>query len=300
MSKVLKAHLALLLAQIIYGANYSISKIAMPEYVQPLGFIFLRVIGATILFWITGFFIKEKIEKQDQRKLFLLALFGVAINQILFYKGLNLSTPINASIIMISNPIIVLILTAILLKERIGKLKIMGIAIGLIGALGLLLLNKNLTFGSNTFTGDILVLINSTSWALYIIMVKPLMKKYNAVTLLKWIFLIGFFYTTPFTFNEAQLIDWHTMPTKILACIAFVVIATTYFAYLLNTYALNQLSPSVVSIYIYMQPFLASLIAIAMGQDKMDVVKIVSGTLIIIGVYLVSKTPSKIISEKTY
>lgn len=300
MSKVLKAHLALLFAQIIYGANYSISKIAMPEYVQPLGFIFLRVVGATLLFWVTGFFIKEKIEKQDQRKLFFLALFGVAINQILFYKGLNLSTPINASIIMISNPIIVLILTAILLKERIGKLKIIGIAVGLIGALGLLLLNKNLTFGSNTFTGDILVLINSTSWALYIIMVKPLMKKYNAVTLLKWIFLIGFFYTTPFTFNEVQLIDWQTMPTKILVCIAFVVIATTYFAYLLNTYALNQLSPSVVSIYIYMQPFLASLIAISMGQDKMDVVKIVSGTLIIIGVYLVSKTPSKIIAEKTY
>jgi drug/metabolite transporter (DMT)-like permease len=294
MSKSLKAHLALLLAQIIYGANYSISKIAMPEYVQPLGFIFLRVSGAAILFWITGLFIKEKIEPNDKKKLFLLALFGVCINQILFYKGLNLSTPINASIIMISNPIIVLVFTAIVLKERITGLKIGGIIIGLIGALGLLVINKNLSFGSNTFTGDMLVLINSVSWAIYIIMVKPMMQKYNAVTILKWIFLIGFFYSTPFTFNEVQLIDWQTMPTKIIWCIAFVVIATTFFAYLLNTYALNQLSPSVVSIYIYMQPFLASVIAIAIGQDSLDAVKIISGLLIITGVYLVSK-PSKTI-----
>lgn len=289
MNNNLKAHLALLGAQLIYGANYSISKVAMPQYIQPFAFILLRVSGALALFWLSSTLIKEKIEKKDIYRLFFLALFGVAINQLLFYKGLNLSTPINASIMMISNPIIVLVLTAVVLKEKITSNKVIGISLGVAGALTLLLINKNFSFGSHTMTGDILVLINSASWAVYTILVKPLMKKYNTITILKWVFLIGLFYVFPFSIGEFKQIDWVNMPPKIWLCIAFVIVCTTYLAYLLNTYALKALSPSIVSIYIYMQPFLASLIAIAVGQDQLDPVKVTSGLLIIAGVYLVSK-----------
>lgn len=288
MNKNLKAHIALLLAQLIYGANYSISKLAMPQYVQPFAFILLRVSGALGLFWITGLFIKEKMEKADFKKIFALSLFGVAINQMLFYKGLNMTTPINASIIMTSNPIVVLLLTAFILKEKISGNKIFGLILGITGALILMLVNKNFTFGSDTIVGDVLVFINSTSWAFYLILVKPMMKKYNSVTILKWIFLVGLFYVTPFSIHEFNQINWSTMPASIYWCIAFVVVATTYFAFLFNTYALKELSPSVASIYIYMQPFLASLIAIVIGQDSLDPVKVTSGMLIIAGVYLVS------------
>lgn len=290
MNNNLKAHLSLFIAQLIYGANYSISKLAMPSYIQPFAFIVLRVSGALVLFWLASFFIREKMEKKDFRKLFLLALFGVAINQLLFYKGLNLSTPINASIMMISNPIIVLVLTAVILKERISANKVIGILLGITGALTLLLVNKNLTFGSDTIAGDILVLINSTSWAIFTIMVKPLMQKYHAITVLKWVFTIGLFYVFPVGYGELKEIDWIHMPSNILLVVAFVVVCTTFLAYLLNTYALKALSPSVVSIYIYMQPFMASLIAVVIGRDFLDPVKVTSGMLIIAGVYLVSTT----------
>ncbi|MBL7891010.1 MAG: EamA family transporter [Bacteroidia bacterium] len=289
MNKNLKAHIALLLSQLIYGANYSISKLAMPQYIQPFAFIFLRVTGALGLFWITGIFVKEKMEKADFKKILVLSVFGVAINQMLFYKGLNMTTPINASIIMTSNPIVVLLLTAFILKEKISGSKIFGLILGISGALMLMLVNKNFSFGSDTIVGDILVFINSTSWAFYLILVKPLMKKYNSVTILKWVFLVGLFYITPFSITEFKLINWSTMPMTIYWCIAFVVIGTTYFAFLFNTYALKELSPSVASIYIYMQPFLASLIAIAIGQDNLDPIKVSSGMLIIAGVFLVSK-----------
>lgn len=297
MSDKFKSHLALFVSQLIYGANYSVSKVVMPHYVLPFAFILLRVAGAVGLFWITGLFYREKMEKTDLKKIIYLSLFGVALNQMLFFKGLNMSTPINASIIMTSNPIIVLLLTAFILKEKISGNKIAGILLGIAGALTLLLINKNFKLGSGTLAGDTLILINSTAWALFIILAKPLMKKYNTVTILKWVFLVGLFYVTPFSIPEYRLINWHSMPPSIYLCIAFVIAGTTYLAYLLNTYALKDLSPSVVSIYIYMQPFIATLIAISIGQDHLDPVKIISGILIIAGVYLVSKTENKVVRK---
>lgn len=285
-------------SQIIYGANYSISKLVMPLYIQPFAFILLRVSGAVILFWITGLFYREKMEKADIKKMVYLSLFGVALNQMLFFKGLNLTTPINASIMMSSNPIIVLLLSAFILKERISGSKIAGILLGITGAIALLMVNKNFKLGSGTLAGDSLVLINSTSWALFLLLAKPLMKKYNAVTILKWVFLVGIFYVTPFSYTEFKMINWQTMPLSIYLCVGFVIVGTTYLAYLLNTYALKDLNPEIVSIYIYMQPFMAALIAIALGQDHLDAVKVISGILIILGVYLVSKQGGKVGSEE--
>lgn len=295
MNKTLQAHLALLIANIIYSANFSIAKEVMPAYVQPFAFVVMRVGGALVLFWmVSSLFIREKIDKKDLPRIALLALFGVTINQLLFLKGLSLSTPINASIIMVSNPIIVLVIAAIVLKERISIGKIAGIAFGIAGALLLLLFNKTFSFGSETITGDILILINSMSWAIYIILVKPLMKKYNTFTIVKWVFLFGFFFVLPFGFNELKQINWISMPTEVWRNILFVVVASTFFAYILNTYALRALSPAVVSIYIYLQPFLATLIAIFYYRnDELDVRKICAGLLIIIGVYLVSQPQKK-------
>jgi len=295
MNKVVQAHLALLTANIIYGANYSIAKEVMPVYVQPFAFVMMRVGGALALFWIvSALFVKEKMDKKDLPLIALLALCGVAVNQLLFLKGLSLTSPINASIIMISNPIVVLLIAAMVLKEKISFQKITGISFGIVGALLLLLFNKSFSLGSETINGDIMILINSISWALYIVLVKPLMKKYNTFTIIKWVFLFGFLYVLPFGFSEFKQVDWVAMPANIWKDIFFVVIATTFLAYVLNTYALRALSPAVVSIYIYLQPFIAILIAIFYyHNDELDTRKIISGTLIIIGVYLVSQPFAK-------
>jgi len=291
MNKTLQAHLALLTANLIYGANYSIAKEVMPAYVQPFAFVLLRVGGSLLLFWmVSALFIKEKLDKKDLPRIALLAVFGVAGNQLFFLKGLSITTPINAAIIMVSNPIVVLVIAAILIKEKVSISKVAGIALGIIGAMLMLAFNKDFSFGSETISGDIMILINSISWACYVVLVKPLMKKYNTFTIVKWVFVFGFIYVLPFGYTEFTEINWEEMPVSIWWEIAFVVVATTFFAYVLNTYALRALSPAVVSVYIYLQPFLATLIAVYYyHNDTLDARKIISAILIILGVTLVSE-----------
>jgi drug/metabolite transporter (DMT)-like permease len=290
MSKVLQAHLALLLVNLIYSANFSIAKEVMPEHIAAFALVLLRVGGALVLFWIVcPFVVKEKVDRKDFPRLALLALFGVAINQLLFLKGLSITTPINASIIMISNPIVVLLIAAAVLRERVSLQKLIGIAFGIGGALLLLLFNKSFSFGSDTIHGDIMILINSVSWAMYLVLVKPLMQKYNTLTIVKWVFLFGFIYVLPFGFTDLVSTQWSELTGAHWRDISFVVIATTFLAYILNTYALRALSPSVVSIYIYMQPFVTTLIAIYFyNNDTLDLRKVTAALLIVIGVYLVS------------
>jgi drug/metabolite transporter (DMT)-like permease len=284
------AHLALLGANLIYGINYSIAKDVMGQYVQPFGFILSRVIGATLLFWLAhSLFYIEKVEKKDLPKLFLLGLFGVAINQLLFFKGLNITTPINASIIMTSNPILVLIAANFLLKEQLTLYKITGIFLGLTGALMLLLLKDDFSIGSQTWKGDAMVFLNAASYGVYLVMVKPLMQKYKPITVIKWVFLFGLIIVFPFGINEFLQINFSLFPTKIWLEFLFVIVATTFLAYLFNIYALKRVSPSVVSTYIYTQPLIAGLFAILMQQDNINWVKILSAILIFTGVYLVSK-----------
>lgn len=291
MNKTLQAHIALIIVNIIYAANFSIAKEVMPSYIQPFAFVLMRVGGALILFWlVSALFIKEKVDKKDLPYMALLAVFGVALNQLLFLKGLSITKPINGAIIMTSNPIIVITIAALFLKEKISAQKIIGIVVGIIGALIMLLYGKNFSFGSDTILGDMLILINSASWGMYVVLVKPLMKKYNTFTIVKWVFLFGFIYVLPFGITEFKEIQWESFTPSVWGNTLFVVIATTFIAYILNTYSLRALSPSVVSIYIYLQPFLATLIAVFIFKsDDLDLRKLTAGVLIIFGVYLVSK-----------
>lgn len=290
MNKTLQAHLALIIVNVIYAANFSIAKEVMPSHVQPFAFVLMRVAGALVLFWlVAAIFVKEKVDKKDIPYMAMLAFFGVALNQLLFLKGLSITRPINGAIIMTSNPIIVIIIAAVFLKESISLQKVIGIIIGAAGALIMLLYGKNFSLGSDTLLGDMLILINSFSWALFVVLVKPLMKKYNTFTVVKWIFLFGFLYVLPFGFGQFNEIAWSTFSPAIWRDVLFVVIAVTFIAYVLNTYALRALSPSVVSIYIYLQPFLATLIAVYIYKsDDLDMRKITAAILIILGVYLVS------------
>jgi len=265
----------------------------MPDYVLPFGFIVLRAGGALLLFLLVHtLFFKEKVALKDYPRLALCGLFGVAINQLLFFKGLSITTPINASIIMTSNPILVLIAASVMLRERITWIKIIGIVLGLSGAISLIFFKNginNISFGSDSLLGDALIFINAASYGVYLVIVKPLMQRYKPITVIKWVFLFGFLFVLPVGFEEFTQIQWKELPVFIWLEILFVVVFTTFFAYLLNVNALKKVSPSVVSIYIYLQPLLATAFAISLGKDSLDVLKVVAASLIFAGVFLVSK-----------
>jgi drug/metabolite transporter (DMT)-like permease len=292
LSRALKGHIALFLAQVIYALNYSIAKGLMPAYISPIALVFMRVMGAGLLFWIFSLFFKtQKVEKQDMKKMAWLALFGVVINQVFFIYGLSITTPINSSIIMISNPIIVMIFTLILLKERITWIKVSGLTFALIGALMILSLRGNFELGSQTIAGDLMTLINSASWAAFVVLVKPIMMKYNTITAMRWMFLFGCLYIIPIGLVDTLHTDWVGFNLHAVFALSFVVVMTTFAAYFLNIFGLQELSPNTVSAYIYLQPFLASLFAILLGGDRLTPIKLISGILIILGLYLVTKKP---------
>ncbi|MDC1063261.1 DMT family transporter [Flavobacteriales bacterium] len=298
MNRIFLSHVALIIVNLIYALNYTIAKDVMPEYIEPSGFILLRVIGGSILFFFIYFFIvKERVKKKDFFRLMLCGLFGVAINQLFFFEGLNLTTPINAAIIMTISPVLVIITSAIIIKEKITVRKIIGIFLGLIGACILILNSGDISFKNDFFTGNILVLINATSYAIYLVLVKTLMKRYNPITVMFYVFIFGLIFVLPFGIDEIQKIDLTTFNEEIYLKIGFVVICTTFIAYMFNAFALKSLNPSVVSVYIYLQPLLASLIAIALNSDTLSLVKILSAIFIFSAVFLVSIPSKKVITN---
>jgi drug/metabolite transporter (DMT)-like permease len=290
----LYAHLAVLGANLIYGINYTVAKGVMPEFIAPFAFILIRVVVTAIIFTVIDLFIKSPpIERKDLIKLAMCALFGIAINQLMFFKGLSITSPINAALMMTTNPIMVLIVAAIVIREKITAGKVGGILIGITGAITLILFGNHFNINGGDVKGDIMVLINSLSFGVFLIIVKPMMQKYHAITVMKWIFIFGIFYVFPFGYTEFRQTDFLSFPTHIWLSVAFVVIVTTSIAYSLNTYALKNLSASNVSSYIYLQPLFATLFAILMGKDQLHFLHIISSGLIFTGVYLISASPYK-------
>lgn len=288
MSKRNWALIAAWIVAAIYGVTFTIAKDVMPKYIAPFGFILLRVGGTTLLFWIASFCIKtEKIDKTDFPRIFAAAFFGVTFNMLTFFKGLSYTSPIMGAVLMVTTPIIVLILSAILLKERMENKKILGIILGLAGTLFLILYGKSMTNAPNATLGNLLVFVNAVSYGFYLIIVKKLMDKYNAFSFVKWIYLFGFLMVLPFGFPEFQEVNWAQIPFEIYIKIGFVVLFSTFLTYLLNLLSMKELKPTTVAVFIYLQPFFATLFAISLGKDELNWIKIVSAILIFGGVYLV-------------
>ena len=282
-------------ATTIYGLNHTVAKVVMPDYVGAFGFIFIRTSGAALLFWLLSLFLpKEKIDRGDYLRLFLACLMGMCINMLSFFKGLELSTPVNSGIFATTNPIIILLLSYLFLGEKIGVLKFFGITIGFAGALMLVLYGtQNTVNAPNVLMGNILFMINSIFFSGFIIVVKPLSEKYNTVTIMKWLFSIGFILTFPITVTEYTEVDWSNMPLDVFWRVAFVVLGTTFSTYLLNLYALRNLQASTVGAFAYAQPVIAISYAIYSGNDTLDMPKAIACLVIMLGVYLVSKNNPK-------
>lgn len=297
MSKRKWALIAATLVSIIYGVTFTIAKDVMPKYVEPFGFIAMRVGGAVILFWLVSFFgPKEKIAMGDFPRIIAAAFFGVALNMLSFFKGLSYTSPIMGAVLMVTTPMIVLILSAFIIKERMRKRKVIGILLGLAGTITLILYGKSMVNAPNATLGNLLVFTNAFSYGIYLVIVKKLMDKYNAFTFVKWIYTFGFIMVLPFGWNEFQAIQWATIPIDILWKIGFVVVFSTFITYLFNLLSMRELNPTTIAVFVYLQPFFATIFAVGLGKDELSWIKLLSAVLIFVGVYLV--TQKKVSSDQ--
>ena len=268
----------------------------MPNKIGPSAFVFLRILGAGILFWIIKQFIKEKVDKKDFKLLALCGLLGVTANQLLFFNGLNLTSPIDASIIITAIPIVVLVVSVFMLKEKLTQFKITGIVLGSLGAI-LLITYGNNTQSTSSVLGNLFVFINAVSYSFYLVLVKPLMKKYNPLTVITYVFSFGFVFMFPFGIKQMLETDFSTYTTNTYLVILYVIIGTTFLAYLFNIFALKHVRPSVSGSYIYVQPAVTFIIVslytyflndTTYSQD-ISGIKILSCLLVFSGVYLISR-----------
>ena len=288
MKKTIPAHVALFTLNLLYAISYFVIKSVTPFFLGANGFVLIRASGALCLFWLFGSLLpKEKINRSDYRKFAVAALFGVVFNQLSFFNGMPYTSPNYSAIIMTSTPIIVLIISAIYLKEKITKNKITGMILGGLGAITIILQNEVTKDAPNPILGNILIFSNAANFGFYIVYCKPLMEKYNPFTVLKWVFLFGTIILIPIGFSDLQESNWN-FPMEIWIGIIYVIVGITFLTFLLNMYSIKKVSPNVATSYIFLQPFLSALLSYIINDKIMDFKSIGASILIFIGVYFVS------------
>lgn len=261
----------------------------------PFGINVVRVGVSVILLWSLLLFkpVNISIHKEDRLRLLLCAITGIAINQLLFLKGLSLTYSIHAALLMLTTPILIVFIAAWLLKEKAGVLKFTGLALGIAGALVLILPKDNTGTGNNILLGDVLIIINAISYTIFFILVKPLMQRYNPVVIIRWLFSIGLLMILPFGWTEFVQIPWDRYSAIDFTSMALITITGTFLAYLFNVYGIKILGSSVAGFYIYTQPVFAALIAMLVLKEQLTLYKIIAAILIFTGVYLVNKQTTK-------
>lgn len=291
MDKRTLALLAAFGATTIYGLNHTIAKEVMPVYIQGFGFVQVRLLGAASLFWLVSLFIpQQKIARADLPKMLLCALLGMVLNMLCFFKGIELSTPINSAVLITITPILVFVFSAILIKERLLLPRIVGVLLSFTGALVLIVFGNEIRQDApNIPLGNTLFVINASSFGMYLVLVKSLSAKYTTVHLLKWLFLFGFIMALPVSYPEFSKVSWNTLPFEALWRFGYVIVGTTFMTYLLNVYALKQLKASTVGVFTYLQPLVGIGYAILVGADAITPSKLVAAVVVLAGVYLVTK-----------
>jgi drug/metabolite transporter (DMT)-like permease len=296
-----KAHTALLTANFLFGVNFSIVKLISPLLILPFGLNMMRVLVATGLFWLLFLFrpTNGKILKKDIPRFLLCAVTGIAINQLLFIKGLTLSTPIHAALLILGTPVFILILSLITGTEKRSALKIIGLLTALAGGIILVLSKESSALGSNVLLGDIFILINAISYAFYMLLVKPLTRTYSPIQLTRWVFTFGFFLILPFCWKDFTLTQWEAFTPKSWMALSLVVIGATFLSYLFIAYGIHHLSPSITGAYIYTQPVFSAIIAILFLKEEPALYKLIAAILIFGGVYLINRKPKQLSANTT-
>jgi len=293
MSDKLKAHLAVLFANIFFGINYISIKLIVPSKLSPPALNMCRVVGSSLFFWILYLLKPSKpgILKKDIPRFVTCAVLGVFLNQSLFVKGLSLTSSIHASLLSLVTPILIIFIAAWLLKERITLLKIAGVAAGIAGAVILIVMKDMSHTATNIVLGDVLVILNAIAYAFYLVLVRPLMQVYSPVHVIRWVFTIGMIFMVPFCWHDFTTTQWQHFTTANWFCLFFVVSGATFFAYLFNIYGIAVIGASATGAYIYTQPVFAALIAIAFTGETYDWMKLFAAVLIFSGVYMVNYKP---------
>ena len=294
MNEKLKAHIAVLLANIFFGINYITIKLIVPSKLSAPALNVCRVVGSSALFWMLYSLKPSKpgIQKKDIPRFITCALLGVSLNQALFVKGLSLTSSIHASLLMLVTPILIIFIAAWLLKERITPLKIIGVITGISGAAILILMKDVSHTATNIVLGDILVISNATTYAFYLVLVRPLMRRYSAVHVIRWVFTISMFFMIPYGWHDFVSTQWLDFSIANWFCFAFVITGATFLAYLFNIYGVLHIGASATGSYIYTQPVFAAIIAMIFTGETYDWVKLLAAILIFTGVYLANYRPA--------
>ena len=291
------AHIGLLATNIFFAINLSAVKyITGNNFINPFGLNVIRVGISVILFWmlfLTNVKGSNKIHRVDIPRFIICALSGVAINQMLFVQGLSLTYSIHAVLLMLTTPILITIIAAIVVKEKITGYKILGLSFGIAGAILLLTAHQNSGLATNVLLGNFLILINAIAYACYFVLVKPLMEKYNPIMVIRWVFTFGFFMVLPFGYQQFISIHWQAINTVGYICLLLVVIGGTFLAYLFNVYGIKILGAATAGAYIYSQPVFAAIIAMVFLHEKLEGYKVFAAMLIFSGVYLCNKPQKK-------
>ncbi len=288
MNKNKQAHIAVLGANIIFAANYSIVKFITPSFIYPFALNFVRVASSIILFWFL-WLLKPGvigIQKKHIPRFIACGITGVLINQLFFIKGVSLTTSIHSSLLSLCTPIFITIIAAWLIKEALTWLKIIGLVLGVGGALLLILLKDNNHTGSNVLLGDIFVMLNAISYAFYLVMVRPLMASYSAMHVLRWVFTMGGILMLPISAPEFFATNWHAFEIPQWTALGFIAIGATFFAYLFNVFGISKIGSSATGTYIYTQPVFAAIIAMIFAGEHFSWIKGLAAILIFSGVYL--------------
>ncbi|HSQ44162.1 MAG TPA: DMT family transporter [Ginsengibacter sp.] len=292
MAQKLKAHLGLIATNLFFATNYSIVKyFTNNHFAGPFGLNLIRIGVSLVFFWILFLFDQEKtrIQKQEIIPFIFCALTAIAINQMLFIKGLSLTFSIHASLLTLITPIMITIIAAKILKEKLTKEKIIGIIIAAIGAVLLISSRESTSAGENIIIGDLLVLASAMAYTFYFILVKPFMNKYSAIYVMRWVFTFGFFLILPLCTNEFVKITWNAFTLKDWVFLFLLTIPGTFLAYIFNAYGIKKLNASVAGAYIYSQPVFAVAIAMIFLKEELSLLKIIAAVMIFLGVFLSNK-----------
>ncbi|GEO11979.1 DMT family transporter [Segetibacter aerophilus] len=290
MNSNVKAHVAAMSANLIFAANYSIVKLVTPSIIKPFGLNVLRALVSVTMFW--GLYLMKPstpgIRKKDLGRFVICAATGIVINQLLFIKGLSLTTSIHASLLSLGTPVFITIIAAWLLREQLTRNKIAGLILAIAGGTLLISTKESTGNGSDIMLGDTLVLINAISYGFFLVLVRPLMKSYSPIHVLRWVFTLGTVMILLFGWNQFLEVKWDTVNSSQWIALAFIAIGATFFAYLLNIYSIKVLGSSATGTYIYTQPVFAAVIAALFFGEGITVIKIMLALLIFAGVSLVN------------
>lgn len=284
------AHIALLIVALIYAGNYFIAK-SVFEQLPPAGAVALRTGGSALIFYLIASFsgLLQKIRgRADIIRILACALFGAVLNQNFFFAGLSRTTEVNAAVIMTTTPVMVFLVSVVLKTEKLSWVKSIGLAVALAGAMVLSLNGRAVSLGADTFVGDMLILANASCYAIYLVLVKPLMARYNVLTIMTWLMGLAAIINVPFGLPDIMAADWQAMDSMTFWGIAYLIIAVTNLAYGLNAYGLTRVSPSSVGVYIYLQPVIVSVLAAFLPNKHITWVQFVCMLFVCVGVGLVA------------